>query len=578
MQVTSYCIVVFSVISYIEKINSATDLNEDGLLVFNCPQQFRQSIEQHVCPNPQIYHCLRVRNKKLQFLQTCKYSRTPVPKGEYPIQDKDSGNLNSEICPEDEFQFGPSWSNEQSKCLFRKSLCNEEGQIIYSHENSSRDRRCACDHTDGYKLTTHPRNRQYCIPFVEDCSCYRDIKQEDSYTTDIKIVSECLKYLNMLEEPTKCDQVVYSLYKRITKESQKITSTSEIPDGQTYEKQGNWNLRHLKTIVICIICFLVLTSVSLIWNSECTTSLWLIMRKMPCIEQDCSKNMPNKLDNKETPAEECHTVTINQQHVPSTNEPNAQLLVSNLASRMGARVVSTGSVMPICRTIQGTTYENSVKDESCNDITEQNVSTTIKTVPLKPTDENYVNRKKHSTGPSKSLSPRGLVPRGDSENDEKCLESNDLKDIHGAEHTSSISANRDIAVLSVECDNSVESYVQHLRSLNMKFKTNVTIKKFPENASIEQQVIILRTSRHIFIYITANFTIQKLKQLVNFEHLKERYFEDPINVERVKLVCDNTFNIPEELCGLNIIPYCTDGNSEIYNNRMQYYYSVVRKN
>ncbi|CAG2193458.1 unnamed protein product [Mytilus edulis] len=417
-------------VSYIEKINSATDLN-DSVLVFNCPQQFRQLIAQEVCLNPQTYHCLRVRNnfKQLQFLQTCKYSRTPVPKGEYPIQDKNSGNLNSENCPGDEFQFEPSWSNEQSRCLFRKSFCNEEGQIIYSDENSSRDRRCVCDYTNGYKFTTYPINRNYCVPFEEDCSCYRDIKQEDSYTTGLIL--------------------------------------------------------------------------------------------------GCSKHMPIKVDNNETQADGYHTMTINEE------QPNDSIFESDPAHRMGTRVVSA------------------------------------ETFPSKPTDENDVNRNKHNAGLSKILVPRGV------ENEEKCLGSNDSKDIHGAEYT--VSPVRDITVMSVECDNSVESYVQHLKLLNRKYEAGATIELFPENAPKEQQEIILRSSRHIFIYITANFTIQKFKQVVDFEYLKRKYFADPINIDRVKLIYDNAGYIPEELKALNSIPFCTDGNSEIYNNRMQYYF-VVRKN
>lgn len=127
--------------------------------------------------------------------------------GEYPIQDKNSGNLNSENCPGDEFQFEPSWSNEQSRCLFRKSFCNEEGQIIYSDENSSRDRRCVCDYTNGYKFTTYPINRNYCVPFEEDCSCYRDIKQEDSYTTGTSelhystLRAVCIQIINTRTHP-----------------------------------------------------------------------------------------------------------------------------------------------------------------------------------------------------------------------------------------------------------------------------------------------------------------------------------------------------------------------------------------
>ncbi|XP_076096586.1 uncharacterized protein LOC143067316 isoform X2 [Mytilus galloprovincialis] len=528
MQVTSCCVVVFCLVSYIEKINSATDLN-DSVLVFNCPQQFRQLMAQQVCLDPQTYHCLRVRSnfKQVQFLQTCKYSRTPVPKGEYPIQDKNSGNLNSENCPGDEFQFEPSWSNEQSRCLFRKSSCNEEGQIVYSDENSSRDRRCVCDYTNGYKFTTYPINRHYCVPFEEDCSCYRDIKLDDSYTTDIMIVNACLNYLDMSDEPTKCYPVVYSLYKykKMTQESQKITSKHEIQDGQTYEKQRKRYIGLPKTIiVICIICFLLLT-VSFKWNNECTTPMWL--RKMFCFEQGCSKHMPIKVDINETQADGSHTMTINEE------QPNDSIFESDPARRMGTRVVSA------------------------------------EIFPSKPTDENDVNRNKHNAESSKILVPRGV------ENDEKCLESNDSKDIHGAEYTKS--PVRDITVMSVECDNSVGSYVQHLELLNRKYEAGATIEIFPENAPKEKQEIILRSSRHIFIYITANFTIQKFKQVVDFEYLKRKYFADPINIDRVKLIYDNADNIPEELKALNSIPYYTAGNSEIYNNRMQYYF-VVRKN
>ncbi|XP_063428737.1 uncharacterized protein LOC134711787 isoform X2 [Mytilus trossulus] len=546
MQVTSCCVVVFCLVSFIGKINSTTDLNH-SVLVINCPKQFRQLIAQQICLNPQTYHCLRVRNnvKQLQFLQTCNYSRTPVPEGEYPIQDKDSGNLNSEICSEGEFQFNSSWSNEQSRCLFEKSLCNEEGQIIYSDENSIRDRRCTCDHTNGYKFTTYPINRHYCVPFDEDCSCYRDMTQEDSYTLDIKIVNECLNYLDMSEEPTKCYQAVKLLYKykRMTQESQDITSKPEIHDEQTYEKQRNWYIGLLRTIVICIVCFLLMT-VLFIWNYECMTALWL--RKMFCTEQECSKHMSNKVVNTETPANaenRCHTMTTNEEH-PS-NESNDLIPESDQGRRMGTRVIA-----PDTTAISG-----------------PSILTSLETSILNHLDENGVNPKKHNAGSSRRLLPR--------ENDEKCLWSNDSKDIHGAEYTAS--PVRDITVMSVEFDNSVERYIQHLELLNKKYDAGATIEKFPENASKEQQDIILRSSRHIFIYITEDFTIQKFKQVVDFEYLKRKYFADPINIDRVKLIYDNADNIPEELKALNSIPYCTAGNSEIYNNRMQYYF-VVRKN
>lgn len=262
MQVGSYCSVVFFVVFYTDKLDSSTELNDGDGLYFYCPQQFLQLIAQHFCSNPLNYHCLR--NKQLQFVQTCNYSRTIVEKGFFPIQDENSGDLNSEICPKDLFQRKYSWSNEQSKCLFQKSFCHEEGEIIYSNGNTTEDRHCVCDRANGYKFISHPRNRQYCIPFEEDCSCFRHIS-----------------FINQEEEYSNTDRQPYA--------------RQRFPD---------WFLGYLAFVI----CFLLVALVFLIWNSECR------LKSVSCIEQDQSGEMLDTIENKKINSSEDTLDALNTNH------------------------------------------------------------------------------------------------------------------------------------------------------------------------------------------------------------------------------------------------------------------------
>ncbi|XP_071141335.1 uncharacterized protein [Mytilus edulis] len=60
-----------------------------------------------------------------------------------------------------------------SQCIYRKSKCAEEGQVIFNNGSSSRDVTCRCDYTQGYAFVTKPKNSCFCTPSEEDCSCYR---------------------------------------------------------------------------------------------------------------------------------------------------------------------------------------------------------------------------------------------------------------------------------------------------------------------------------------------------------------------------------------------------------------------
>lgn len=64
-------------------------------------------------------------------------------------------------------------TNERmSECVFAKSICNEEGQILYQADSSKKDRTCRCDYAKNYAFIKIPRHFCYCIPSEEDCSCY----------------------------------------------------------------------------------------------------------------------------------------------------------------------------------------------------------------------------------------------------------------------------------------------------------------------------------------------------------------------------------------------------------------------
>ncbi|XP_052063861.1 uncharacterized protein LOC127703825 [Mytilus californianus] len=70
-------------------------------------------------------------------------------------------------------------------CVYEKSHCNEEGQVIYSDNSTKDDRACRCDYKKGYSFIKTPRNVCYCIPTEEDCSCY-----DTSYSTNSTISAD----------------------------------------------------------------------------------------------------------------------------------------------------------------------------------------------------------------------------------------------------------------------------------------------------------------------------------------------------------------------------------------------------
>lgn len=75
-------------------------------------------------------------------------------------------------CSNDRFQPFKFYSSELSKCVFVKTLCSGEGQIIFSEGSIKEDRKCRCDYRKGYAFLSRPTDQCLCNPGEADCSCY----------------------------------------------------------------------------------------------------------------------------------------------------------------------------------------------------------------------------------------------------------------------------------------------------------------------------------------------------------------------------------------------------------------------
>jgi hypothetical protein len=80
--------------------------------------------------------------------------------------------INVEDCLNNRYQPFKITTYGNSDCVFLKSFCEEEGQVIVNNGTSSTDRSCRCDYTRGYVYVTPPSDICSCVPSSEDCSCY----------------------------------------------------------------------------------------------------------------------------------------------------------------------------------------------------------------------------------------------------------------------------------------------------------------------------------------------------------------------------------------------------------------------
>lgn len=84
-----------------------------------------------------------------------------------------SGNFDTEPCSLDRFQPFSFSTSHGNQCVYKKSMCNAEGQLIYNNGTSRYDRKCRCDYTQHFSFMSTKRvDMCSCDPTTEDCSCY----------------------------------------------------------------------------------------------------------------------------------------------------------------------------------------------------------------------------------------------------------------------------------------------------------------------------------------------------------------------------------------------------------------------
>lgn len=111
------------------------------------------------------------KNAKIQLFQVDDFSLYLSVGQKYVW----SGGLRNIKCPSERFQ-PPGfnlWQNVSSQCIFLKSFCNEEGQVIHINGSAEKDVSCRCDHTRGYAFVANNNtDKSSCKSLEEDCSCY----------------------------------------------------------------------------------------------------------------------------------------------------------------------------------------------------------------------------------------------------------------------------------------------------------------------------------------------------------------------------------------------------------------------
>ncbi|VDI82026.1 Hypothetical predicted protein [Mytilus galloprovincialis] len=114
------------------------------------------------------YNCLYDENR-MQYTEFCRnHPKFQRPGYKFIIR----GNLDGKQCEDTYYQPIKFWTNGSSNCIFKKSTCNEEGQVAFNNGNGTSNRKCRCDYTAGYAFVTKPNAKCFCDPEQEDCACY----------------------------------------------------------------------------------------------------------------------------------------------------------------------------------------------------------------------------------------------------------------------------------------------------------------------------------------------------------------------------------------------------------------------
>ncbi|CAC5359809.1 unnamed protein product [Mytilus coruscus] len=150
----------------------------EAVFTFQCPVQshWKYRAEAH-CGPVDSYFCLfdRYRNDQ-NFTEFCRgNSDFEAPGQKLIVAGSFTGTLQGAPCENYFYQPFKFLSSGNSRCVYKKSYCNEEGQVIYGNGTQKTDSKCRCDYTRGYNFIIRPKHGCYCVPTAEDCYCYSKI-------------------------------------------------------------------------------------------------------------------------------------------------------------------------------------------------------------------------------------------------------------------------------------------------------------------------------------------------------------------------------------------------------------------
>ncbi|XP_076072080.1 uncharacterized protein LOC143043786 [Mytilus galloprovincialis] len=137
-----------------------------------CPEELERTFRaKFVCYNNTLvnrYSCLLDQDANV-YNESCTDNADYVRPGQKYVTSGSRKNIDCSPLRYQPFKF---WSHELSRCVFKKSKCDELGQFLYENGSSMADSTCRCDYTAGYAFVTEPRDKCFCIPTKEDCMCY----------------------------------------------------------------------------------------------------------------------------------------------------------------------------------------------------------------------------------------------------------------------------------------------------------------------------------------------------------------------------------------------------------------------
>ncbi|CAC5416345.1 unnamed protein product [Mytilus coruscus] len=162
---------------------------------FKCPSQASWRLRAHVkCNSTKTYFFL-YNNVAGTFVEGCDgpdWDR----KGSKRIF---AGDFSRGICKHKRFQPILFLTNgSMTDCIYEKSLCNEEGQVVYGDNSTKDDRSCRCDHKQNFAFIKNPRNLCFCIPTEEDCSCHVKSCPVNLTLSSAEQVTEEMYYLRLI--------------------------------------------------------------------------------------------------------------------------------------------------------------------------------------------------------------------------------------------------------------------------------------------------------------------------------------------------------------------------------------------